>query len=97
VRLGLVGSRIRPWFQWKWKGLWVHVRTGHDSEIQPHEQSEHNSKSAPVCAGCRSSNYKGYETTHDSLVVTIFSAPNYVYFEKNLGGIALVDEDVEVE
>ena len=45
----------------------------------------------------RRKNNKGFEVNHDSLVVTIFSAPNYVYFEKNLGGIALVDESCEIE
>lgn len=54
-----------------------------------------------MCARCIlykfHTNFKGFELNHDNQVVTIFSAPNYVYFEKNLGGIALVDENLEIE
>lgn len=49
-----------------------------------------------MCPG-RKRNSQGFEINHDNLVVTIFSAPNYVYFEKNLGGIALIDEQMEIE
>jgi diadenosine tetraphosphatase ApaH/serine/threonine PP2A family protein phosphatase len=37
---------------------------------------------------------EGYEWTHDDYVLTLFSAPNYVYRSRNLAAILKLDEDL---